>query len=153
MPTKTPLRQLIALLALALGIVALSVVSTLYVLDVPVGDFAGKVGRSLGLRYHHATMTDAQLNCEKRLNTSFKDRISVMHMDSYSSRLSADGELYKIFLEADVYPDSSRVGKPREVFVSCFVFASSGKIERFQYAGDGEPVRGVDGEGTNAFGL
>lgn len=153
MPSKTPLRQLVVLAVMALGIVALSVISTLHVLDVPVGDFAGKMGRTLGLRYHHATMTDAQLNCEKKLKTSFKNRISVMHMDGYSSRLAADGELYKIFLEADVYPDSTRQGKSRELFVSCFVHASSGQIERFQYAGDGEPERGVEGEGTNAFGL
>lgn len=153
MPRKTPLRQLIVLVVLALGIVAFSVISTLHVLDVPVGDFAGKMGRTLGLRYHHATMTDAQLNCEQKLRTSFKGRISVMHMDSFSSRLSADGKLYKIFLEADVYPDSTRQGASRELFITCAVDASSGDIERFQFAGDGEPVRGVDGEGTNAFGL
>lgn len=153
MPRKTPLRQLLVLALLALGIVVLSVMSTLHVLDVPIGDFTGKMGRTVGLRYHHVTMTDAQLNCQEKLRTSFKGRISVMHMDSYSSRLSPDGERYKIFLEADVYADDTRQGKPRELFVSCFVRTSGGEIERFQYAGDSESVRDVDGEDTNAFGL
>jgi len=151
--TKTPWGKLLILLTVSLGIIALSIVSTLHVLHVPMGDFVGKMGSTLGFRYYHATMTDAQLSCEKKLYSSFKGRISVMHVDSYSSRLSADGELYKIFLEANVYPDSNREGKTRELFVSCFVYANNGRLERFQYAGDGESERAMDGDNTNALGL
>ncbi|WP_049723343.1 hypothetical protein [Gilvimarinus polysaccharolyticus] len=153
MPRKTPLRQLLILMIVALAIVTLSIMSTLHVLDVPLGDFAGRVGGAEEARYHHATMTDAQLNCEQKLQQSFKNRISVMHVDNFSSRLSVDGERYEIFLEADIYPDDTRQGPVRELFFSCFVHASNGKIERFQYAGDSEDMHDLDGDGTNSLGL
>lgn len=154
MARKTPLAHWLGLLLLALVVIGLTVVSTTYVLEVPMGELTSKIGRSLGAgRYHHATMTDAHITCEKKLRSSFKKRIKVMHLDVRSSRRSPDGERYQLYFEAEVYPDSSRAGEARLLFMNCIVNASSGEIEQFQYAGDGEPTQGVDGEGTNAFGL
>ncbi|WP_040517071.1 hypothetical protein [Gilvimarinus chinensis] len=155
MPRKTPLSQVLAFVAIAAGIVALTVLATLQVMDVSVGEFALRAtSGEQDDRYRHATMTDAQLECEHKAETSFDGRIRVLHVDSFSSRQDHAEDLYKIFLEALIYADSDREGEAREIFISCYVFAQTGKIERFQFAGDSEGEVGADGEEpTNYFGL
>ncbi|MCP8899831.1 hypothetical protein [Gilvimarinus xylanilyticus] len=154
MPRKTPVNQIIAFIAIAGGIIALSVLATLHVLDVPVGEFGVRVGERLGKTYHHATMTDAQLGCEQQTREAFKSRIKTLHMDSFSSRYDQAQGQYKVFLEAMIYPDSDRAGPLRELFITCNVHAQSGQIESFQFAGDSEGEVGPDGEEpTNYFGL
>ncbi|UTF59325.1 hypothetical protein [Gilvimarinus sp. DA14] len=154
MPRKTPLRQVLGFLAIALAIVALSVLATLQVLDVSVGEFALRAGSEEAGPYRHATMTDGQMACEEKAENSFDGRIRVLHVDTFSSRQDHSKDLYKIFLEALIYADSDQEGEPREIFISCFVHAKSGRIERFQFAGDSEGEVGPDGEEpTNYFGL
>ncbi|MDO3380637.1 hypothetical protein [Gilvimarinus algae] len=154
MSRKTPLGQLIVFILIAAGIIVLSIGSTLYFTGVPMGEFGQKMGEAIGLNYKHATMTDAQLVCKEHMQRKFSGRIRVLHVDSRSSRRDDEEGLFKIFIEADIYADSDRVGPTRELFVSCFVYAQSGKIERFQFAGDSEEQIGPDGEeATNYFGL
>lgn len=146
MPRKTPVLQLLTFLFVAVLIVLISVASTLYLSDIPIGDFTQRVGRALGLRYSHTTMTDAQLLCTDKLDTTFPGRVRSMHVDSLSSRLDKQADMYKIFLEADIYADSDRQGPAREMFFSCYVRTDREAIERFQYAGD-------SADGTGYFGL
>ncbi len=154
MPRKTPVNQIIAFIAIAGGIITLSVLATLHVLDVPLGHFALQGGELREENYHHATMTDAQLGCQQQAREAFKSRIKTLHMDSFSSRYDEALGQYKIFLEAMIYPDSDRAGPLRELFITCVVHAQSGEIESFQFAGDSEGEVNPDGkEPTNYFGL
>lgn len=151
MPRKTPIAQILLLIFLVLLILLASIGSTLYFKGVSLGDFTHEVGDALGLEYESATLTDARLACERELRKRFKKRIQVMHMDSLSTRLDEADNLYKVYLEADVYADESRQGPTREMFINCFVSTDRGRVVSFQFAGDSLEDTG-DGSG-NYFGL
>ena len=151
MPRKPPLAQMFLFLIIVLLILLGSVGSTLYFKGVSMGDFTHEVGQTLGFDYERATLTDARLVCEEELRRRFVDRIRVMHVDSLSSRLDEAEDLFKIFIEAEVFADSDRVGSPREVFVNCFTTTDRARIVSFQFAGDSLEDTG-DGTG-NYFGI
>lgn len=151
---KSTALQTLVVLVVAIGLIVLSIGSTLYFTGVPIGEFGSKLGETFGGNYKHSTMTDARMSCEERMRKSFKDRIRVMHVDNLSSRHDEETGQFRIYIEADVYKDSDRIPPAREMFISCFTNAESGKIEQFQFAGDSEGEIGSDGEDpTNYFGL
>ncbi|MDO6746581.1 hypothetical protein [Gilvimarinus sp. 1_MG-2023] len=138
----------------AFGLVMLSVGATLYFSGVPLGEFDFNRDQAEQQRYRHSTMTDARIHCEERMQESFVDRIRVMHVDKFSSRHDRSTNQFKIYIEAEIFKDSSREPPVREMFISCFTNAESGLIELFQFAGDSEGQIGSDGEEpTNYFGL
>ncbi|MDO3385475.1 hypothetical protein QWI17_06430 [Gilvimarinus sp. SDUM040013] len=150
---STVVQGLIALVVVV-GLIAVSIGSTLYFTGVPIGEFGLKLGDALEGNYKHSTMTDARMSCEERMRKSFKNRIRVMHVDQLSSRHDDKTGQFKIFIEADLYADSDRIPPAREMFISCFTNAESGKIEQFEFAGDSEGQIGPDGEEpTNYLGL
>lgn len=151
MPRKTPLAQIVLLIILVALILLASVATTLYFKGVSFGDFTQEVGDALGFEHKNVTLTDARLTCEQELRKRFKNRIRVMHMDNFSTRVDEAEKLYKVFLEADVYADDSRQGPVREMFINCFVGTERGRIVTFEFAGDSLEDTG-DGTG-NYFGL
>src|SRR5690554_6165992 len=138
MSRKTHWAQAALLVIVSLLIIFGSVGSTLYFTGVSFGDFSHQVGDVLGLEYKNVTLTDARLSCEKELRTRFEGRIQVMHVDTLSSRLDPAEDVFKVFMEADIYSDSSRQGAPRKMFMNCFVSAQRGHISSFEAAGDSQ---------------
>lgn len=151
MPRKPPLAQMFLFLMIVLLILLGSVGSTLYFKGVSMGEFTQEVGETLGLEYKQATLTDARLACEEELRRRFAKRLRVMHVDTLSSRRDEAENLYKIFIEAEIFADSDRAGAAREVFINCFTTIDRARIVSFQFAGDSLEDTG-DGTG-NYFGM
>ena|SRR5690606_24006787 len=151
MPNKTPLSHIGFLIIVALVIILASIGTTLHLKGVALGEFGQKVGEAIGMDYAHATLTDARLVCEKEAHKRLPGRISVLQVDTRSSRRDDTENLYKIFMKADVYADRDREGIARPMFINCFTSTDRATVSKFELAGDG--VESDAPDGTNHFGL
>ncbi len=102
------------------------------------GDGSGGSGR-------YANMTDAQVMCRERAGQVFGDRIRNLVIDTHSSRLDQQAGLFKIFMEADIYPSSARQGTPVRHYINCFTRTHKLAIASFQFAKDGEQMQDARG--------
>ncbi len=141
-----------ALIGIALVLVSLSVGSTLYIMGVPQG-FWGDQGAGEKARYRHITLTDAEAACTARADTVFGQRLSNLRVDRFSSRLDKSDGQYKVFMEADIYPNPSRQGVALDTFINCYTATDSAEIELFQYARDGTQFFAPGEEEKGMFGL
>ncbi|HEY7886126.1 MAG TPA: hypothetical protein VIC08_14375 [Cellvibrionaceae bacterium] len=151
MSHKTPLSHIVFLAIVALLIILGSVGTTLHLKGVNFTDFGEKVGEALGMDYAHATLTDARLVCEQEAHKRLPGRISRLQVDTRSSRRDDAENLYKVFMQADVYADSDREGVARPMFINCFTSTDRAAVTTFELAGDG--VESDTPDGTNHFGL
>lgn len=140
------------LVGLSLLVVLLSVGSTLYVTGIPKG-FWGDDGPKQEERYKHITLTDAEAACTKHAREVFGERLTHLRVDRFSSRFDKAEGLFKVFMEADIYPSEARVRVARDTFINCFTATDAPEIELFQYAKDGGQFIAPGEEEKGMFGL
>lgn len=140
------------LFGVSLLVVLLSVGSTLYMSGIPAG-FWGDDGPEPETRYKHITLTDAEMACTAEARAVFGQRLKHLRVDRFSSRLDKADELFKVFMEADIYPNESREGVARDTFINCFTAIGAPEIKLFQYAKDGEQFIAPGEEEKGMFGL
>lgn len=151
MSSEPSAKQKWALIAFALLLVCLSVVSTLYATGVPLAFWSSE--QEEAPRFRQATMSDAQAACLERAQAEFGQRIRGLQVDTFSSRLDKVDQQYKIFMEAKIYQSSARLGVPRDTFINCFAAIDTAGIELFQYARDGEQFIAPGEENRGLFGI
>lgn len=140
-----------ALVGIAFLLVFLSVGSTLYVSGIPEGLWGSRSDEEA--RYRHTTLTDAEAVCRARAREVFGRRLTNLRVDRFSSRLDRSDGQYKVFMEADIFPNRSREGVALETFINCFAATDSADIELFQYAKDGTQFIAPGEEEKGMFGL
>lgn len=152
MPTEPSSGQKWGLVIFALVMIGLSIGSTLYL----SGAFEGIWGQSDAQgreRYKHLTMTDAEYACEQRARETFGDRLKVLSVDRFSSRLDSTAQMFRVFMEAEIYPGGDQQGVPRQTFINCYTALHEPEILLFQYARDGHQFIAPGEEERGLFGL
>lgn len=108
----------------ALGIIASSVISTLY--------FSGFIwGARSEADYQNITFTDAVLTCKQQTRSAFPRQLRTVTIDDHSSRFAPASHEYKIFLRAMLLQPGSTEGTG-ELFVSCTVSADRGRVTAYE---------------------
>lgn len=152
MPIEPSSGQKWGLFWFAFLVMSLSIGSTLYF----SGAFDGLWGQSDSKtqeRYKHITMTDAEFACEQRAAEAFGERLKILSVDRFSSRLDRKGQMFRVFLKAEIYPGSDQQGIPRETFINCYTALHKPEILLFQYARDGHQFIAPGEEERGLFGL
>lgn len=130
-------------LLVAVGIIGLSVATTLYFSDFLLSKF----GADGDGGYRNVTFTDALVKCQKKTRETYDGELSNITFDDHSSRFDQSANQYKIFFKADMieHDDDSDGG----FYINCFVSARTGRIGDFegmeQKANRAEPLRRNDG--------
>lgn len=141
-----------ALMVTALAVVLLSVGSTLYMNDIPAG-FWGPEAEKPEPRYRQLTLAEAEIACKDHAREVFGRRLDRLDVDRFSSRLDRTEGQFKVFMEAEIYPNSSGEGVARYTFINCFTRIREPEVELFQYAKkDGQFIAPGE-EGKGMFGL
>lgn len=152
MPIEPSSGQKWGLVLFAFLVIGLSIGSTLYF----SGAFEGFWGASkapVRERYKHLTMTDAEYACEQRAHQAFGGRLKVLSVDRFSSRLDRKAQMFRVFMEAEIYPGRGQQGVPRETFINCYTALHKPEILLFQYARDGHQFIAPGEEERGLFGL
>lgn len=110
-------------IAIGVGIIAASVVTTLWISGVFGGGKAAP-------RYQNVTLTDATLRCEERARDAYKGRLRMLTVDDHSTRFDQPAYLYKVFFRAQMAAPKGGAGAS-DYFINCYVSADSGKITTF----------------------
>ncbi|MGH1485622.1 MAG: hypothetical protein ACRBCI_05325 [Cellvibrionaceae bacterium] len=99
------------------------------------------------------SMTDAQLICDKALQTEHGDKLQMFSMDDLSSHSDGQKGGYKLYYEMNMFRDASRRTGVDKFYVNCFVSAS-GRIKQMDLLEEKSyvPKAGRRTKG-NAFGL
>lgn len=112
-------RQERLILALGAGIIAASVVTTVWISGV-----LGGRGSTSG--YQNVTFTDAVLNCESQVRQTYRSQLQNLTLDDHSSRFDQPSYQYKIFFKAQM---SSKAGTTAsDFYLNCYVSADRGNI-------------------------
>lgn len=131
------------LLAIVLVIIALSVISTLWLRGI----FSS--GDDEGRNYQNITLTDAVITCENEIRSVHKQRLRHLTLDNLSSRYDKAANLYRVFFVADLQ-FGKEAGTPSSTFlIGCFVSAKRGKIKGLELfekkESTTEPIQKRDG--------
>lgn len=127
-------RQELSLVGLALLIIVLSVLTTLWVkgaLFALEGDADA---------YQNITFTDAVLVCETETRELYKKRLRHLVLDGLSSRYDKSTNLYRIFFISQVAVRQKTEPATNEFLISCLVSAKNGSIEKFEAFEKKEPA-------------
>ena len=109
-------RRNIAVIVAALGIVALSVITTLWFsVDFNAQPQSGQ------LRYRELGLDEAHQLCERYAKTEMGARLRVISLDSHSSRTDRTIGRHRMFFNAELYADKRRQGPTNEYFIACAV--------------------------------
>jgi len=152
MPIEPSSGQKWGLVLFALLVIGLSIGSTLYFSGAFEG-FWGSSKAPVRERYKHLTMTDAEFACERRAREVFGERLKTLGMDRLSSRLDPEAQMFRVFMEAEIYAGRDRQGVPRETFINCYTALHKPEILLFQYARDGRQFIAPGEEERGLFGL
>lgn len=150
MSAKEQRKQQVIFLLFILIIIGVAIGSGLYFNQLRIGDFGieGEGGGAAGERY--ATLTDAQVMCEVRAREVFGLRVHALTVDAYSSRLDKKAGLFRVFMEADLYPSEERQGPTVRHYINCTTRTDRLAIASFQFAKDGESMKE---QGRSIFGF
>lgn len=77
--------------------------------------------------YKNVTFTDALLQCEKEIKTSYGKQLRSLTFDNHSSRFDVSSYQYKVFFKAQMGSATSAAGAS-DFYLNCFVSAERGKI-------------------------
>lgn len=134
-------RQERLIIAIGVGIIAASIVTTLW--------FSGVFGSSKPApQYQNITFTDAVVKCETHIRGTYEGRLRVLMLDDHSSRFEQKSYLYRLFFKAEMTngKSESSVG---DFFINCYVDADKGRIATFetyeQQESQTEAIRRDDG--------
>ena len=152
MPIEPSSGQKWGLVLFALLAIGLSIGSTLY-FSGAFENFWGSPKAPVRERYKHLTMTDAQYVCEQRARETFGGRLEVLSVDRFSSRLDRKAQMFRVFMEAEIYPGGDQRGVPRQTFINCYTALHKPEILLFQYARDGRQFIAPGEEERGLFGL
>ncbi len=143
---KTTNKTNIVVALSAVGVVVLSIFSTVFLVNIVFND---ESENEQG--YRNTTFTDAVLACESRIKNTYSSRIRTLATDNHSSHFSNSSQVFKIFLKLDLH-DKKRTSSVAH-YVNCFVRAKNGRIAKFDVLADEEGKGAVVDDGTNAFGI
>lgn len=104
-------------------------------------------------RYRHISMSEAQTACERRAREAFGQRLFVLSMDKFSSRLDRKDDLYKLFFQAELFASPERLGSPELYYVNCFTGTQSPQVVNFEYSPDGQDFITPGEEQKGLFGM
>lgn len=138
---NTTRKQNLSVIAAAIGLIFLSVGTTLYITG-----FFNTDGNSNGPGLKNISLGDAYIICHKLTEKRYGKQLKTLFMDDHSSRYEHKRGLYKVFLKADIYASKNK-SKPH--WVNCAVRASNGSISKYEVIEDKQaptaPVRKDDG--------
>ena len=109
----------------AVGVVVLSVVTTLLFSDVLLDTLSG--GGDQG--YRNTTFTDAVIACRGQSQDAYGNQLQHLTLDDHSSRMDNSANQYKIFFKAMM---TKRQDDGGEFYINCYVSADSGRIAYFE---------------------
>lgn len=104
-------------------------------------------------RYRHISMSEAQTACEEHAREAFGERLFLLTMDKFSSRLDREEDLYKLFFQTELFASPARQGSPQLHYVNCFTGIHSPKVRNFEYSSDGQDYVTPGEEQKGLFGL
>lgn len=130
MLNKFSKKQNILFVVLSIGLMAISVLITLY-----VSGYLSFLTSDKSQGYQNITFTDAAISCEKNTRKQFGRKLKNVYVDNHSSRYDSGSYSYKIFLKADALNKENKVSL---FFVNCYVSASNGQIIKFDANEDKE---------------
>ncbi|WP_157960501.1 hypothetical protein [Marinimicrobium alkaliphilum] len=145
-------KSLAGFIVVALLLVLLSVLATLHLSGVSITAFGGQVVDRVMHRHVELTLGDAQSLCEQRARETFARRLRSLEVDTFSSRLDADDNLFKVFMAADLYANPETRGRTITYQVNCYTRVNRAEVTQFQYAAGGD-MFGPDLDGRGFFGL
>lgn len=126
----------------AVGVVALSVVTTLLFSDVLLNKLAGNGDGG----YKNTTFTDAVISCRAHSQKAYGRQLEQLTLDDHSSRMDDAANQFKIFFKAMMVKRSDDSG---EFYINCYVSAESGRITYYegmeQKSSPTEAIRRNDG--------
>lgn len=120
----------------AFGIVAVSIITTLYITGV-----SSSLGGRESSGYNNVTFTDAVITCEEQTRQAYKGELQSLVLDDHSSRFEQRSNTYKIFFNASMGGKSSRnrgEAGPSVFFINCYVNGSQGRISSYEAYEDKE---------------
>lgn len=138
-----------ALIAGAVGIIAASVVTTIFLASALSGPSADEQGG-----YQNTTFTDAVLGCEREMRDNLGEQLQSSILDDHSSRFEAKPNQYKIFLKAQLNTKSRANGTLQMYHINCYVNAESGRVVHYEQLEqkEGPTSLGGGGGGGGLFG-
>lgn len=104
-------------------------------------------------RYRHISMSEAQTACERHARQAFGQRLYLLSMDKFSSRLDRKEGVYKLFFKAELFATPERQGPTQLYYVNCFTETQSPQISNFEYSADGQDYVTPGEERKGLFGL
>lgn len=126
----------------AVGVVVLSVATTLLFSDVLLQTLSGEGGQG----YRNTTFTDAVIACRGQSQSTYANQLQHLTLDDHSSRMDNAANQYKIFFKANIAKRNAQGG---EFYINCYVNAESGRIAYFegmeQKSAPTEAIRRNDG--------
>lgn len=139
---------------LACVLLILMLGSSLYALGLLNLEFKSSESESEpGQRYRHISMSEVQTACEEHAREAFGQRLFLLTMDKFSSRLDREEDRYKFFFQAELFADPERQGLPQLYYVNCFTGIHSPKVRNFEYSADGQDFVKPGEEQKSLFGL
>lgn len=145
-------KGLAGFIAIALLLVVLSVLGTLHLSGVSMTGFGGQVVDHVLNRHVELTLGDAQSLCEAEARKTFGQRLRTLEIDTRSSRLDPEDDLFKVFMAANIYANPEGNGRTFTYQVNCYTRTNRAQVTLFQYAMGGN-IFGPDMEGRGFFGL
>ncbi len=112
--------------AVAVGAVLISILTTLYV----SGAFTGLVEEA-PQSYNNITFTDAVITCKQRTRDEYSKILHNLTLDDHSSRFDHSENVYKIFFNAKMASNKSSTGVS-DFFINCYVDGNRGLVSGYE---------------------